>query len=1090
MKRILLLITLLTSFLLVRAQETPPSGLKAVNAQFYLNPADSSIWHFKGKAANGTSYGWERLGRYKDVAAKLNLSDSTLFARKTNTITINGTTQQLGANPSFTVSGGSGGSSGTVTSVSSTTADISVANPTTTPALTLNTINGKPISYFDPTSSIQTQLNGKQASLGYTAENQANKVQSVTNSATDYPSTAAITSALSGKQNNLSLTTTGTSGAATLTGSTLNIPQYAGQTYTGSNGVVLTGNNFTSDTTFNRTTANSFTKAQTNTQISNALAPYQTAATADTKYPLLTGSYANPSWITSLPWSKVTSTPTSLSGYGITNGQTNTIGSKPASTGSSYAIGDNLEQALANHDNAIATNTSAISNKQDKIISTYTYGTNTAIANTDDIPGAFGKAQAQIDTKATLSQIDASAITLNEEGTIISDNFDRASLGSNWAPTGSGTYAIASNQLQVNGNSSTYGTSTFVTYTPYGNSNLESFTVTEDIYPGTISSTNFGTGIGFESNGTYYKSNLRVMVRFDTGNVGKIEFDNSGNTGNWSNISTNGLSISAGDHLGFTIKFIKNKFIATVYDYNTNQSNTFELSISLAANYSFGIPNAYRFTIIGGGNVTNNVDNFKVVSNDLVGVNYLLIGDSITKGIGTSNIFYRWGELINQVSNTITQTNAGNGNTIDDINVNEIVALHPKVICLLIGINDIQNSETLTTIESKYTNLVNQLSSNGYTPGTNLYVISLLPGPNYNPTFYSQVPTFNSWLNSTYSTAYIDVNTPLHSTSGVPFNAYYTMDGIHPNDVGHSVIADVLLNKLQLQSKPKKQGDYYPLVYNPTGGITIGEPTLRSSTPRYIVDILGAANPGTSGVGTLLHLANTTSDNGGFITSGASNSLWMGGGIAFNAGNQVIKDPNWSIYAQYGGAHTWYAGTGTIGNTVNPTTKMNLSNAGLFSIGSQTATAFADIQGGTSSNSAFRIRSGVVPGTTNDGEINNSSTTHHLTVNLNGTTYQLDQQNVNSVSTATDANYTISSASSYVELPTITAARTVSLPTASSYTGQTIKVVVLNTASGFQWSFPASTVYDATGTAITALTNGLTYYLESNGTLWRKISAN
>jgi predicted heme/steroid binding protein len=36
------------------------------------------------------------------------------------------------------------------------------------------------------------------------------------------------------------------------------------------------------------------------------------------------GSYANPSWITSLAWSKITGTPTTLSGYGITDGVLNT----------------------------------------------------------------------------------------------------------------------------------------------------------------------------------------------------------------------------------------------------------------------------------------------------------------------------------------------------------------------------------------------------------------------------------------------------------------------------------------------------------------------------------------------------------------------------------------------------------------------------------------------------------------------------------------------------------------------------------------------------------------------------------------------
>jgi hypothetical protein len=37
-----------------------------------------------------------------------------------------------------------------------------------------------------------------------------------------------------------------------------------------------------------------------------------------------TGSYANPSWLTSLAWSKVTSTPTTIAGYGITNAYTKT----------------------------------------------------------------------------------------------------------------------------------------------------------------------------------------------------------------------------------------------------------------------------------------------------------------------------------------------------------------------------------------------------------------------------------------------------------------------------------------------------------------------------------------------------------------------------------------------------------------------------------------------------------------------------------------------------------------------------------------------------------------------------------------------
>jgi hypothetical protein len=60
---------------------------------------------------------------------------------------------------------GGGTGKGTVTKVTSSTTDILVANQTTTPILTLNKVNGVTLAFFDPTSSIQTQLNGKQATL-------------------------------------------------------------------------------------------------------------------------------------------------------------------------------------------------------------------------------------------------------------------------------------------------------------------------------------------------------------------------------------------------------------------------------------------------------------------------------------------------------------------------------------------------------------------------------------------------------------------------------------------------------------------------------------------------------------------------------------------------------------------------------------------------------------------------------------------------------------------------------------------------------------------------------------------------------------
>jgi hypothetical protein len=55
--------------------------------------------------------------------------------------------------------------------------------------------------------------------------------------------------------------------------------------------------------------------------VSSDLSGYLTSAAAASAYASLSGSYSNPSWITSLAWSKISSTPTTLAGYGITDAQ-------------------------------------------------------------------------------------------------------------------------------------------------------------------------------------------------------------------------------------------------------------------------------------------------------------------------------------------------------------------------------------------------------------------------------------------------------------------------------------------------------------------------------------------------------------------------------------------------------------------------------------------------------------------------------------------------------------------------------------------------------------------------------------------------
>lgn len=90
------------------------------------------------------------------------------------------------------------------------------------------------------------------------------------------------------------------------------------------------------------------------------------------------------------------------------------------------------------------------------------------------------------------------------------------------------------------------------------------------------------------------------------------------------------------------------------------------------------------------------------------------------------------------------------------------------------------------------------------------------------------------------------------------------------------------------------------------------------------------------------------------------------------------------------------------------------------------------------------------------------------------------------VNTATDANYTITSANQLVKLPVVTANRTVSIPTAASYTGRILRIWNQNTSGTFSWSFTGATVKDAANNTLTNLVNTSVYILESDGSVWIK----
>lgn len=185
-------------------------------------------------------------------------------------------------------------SGGTVTSIGITTANgvSGTSSGGATPNLTIslgaitptstNGVSAATMAFLDATSSIQTQLNSKALSISGTGYSKwigttpsfitsipDGDISSSTNWNTAY--TNRITS----------LTTTGTSGAATLTGNVLNIPQYTGTIYTAGTGLTLTTGVFSVNTSQNITTLSNLTSTGFVTSTSSGVLGSRTIVAGD-----------------------------------------------------------------------------------------------------------------------------------------------------------------------------------------------------------------------------------------------------------------------------------------------------------------------------------------------------------------------------------------------------------------------------------------------------------------------------------------------------------------------------------------------------------------------------------------------------------------------------------------------------------------------------------------------------------------------------------------------------------------------------------------------------------------------------------------
>lgn len=186
---------------------------------------------------------------------------------------------------------------------------------------------------------------------------------------------------------------------------------------------------------------------------------------------------------------------------------------------------------------------------------------------------------------------------------------------------------------------------------------------------------------------------------------------------------------------------------------------------------------------IGG---THWITNMKLSTTDQKNVDYITITDSMSAYCGSAQS-NNWFELVKAAngSKTFTKTGCQSDKPSTALNKSaELQLINGTKAIIMIGSNQvISDGDALTRVD--FEAMTDILEAAGITRA-NMIIVNVPPRLGN-----ADIPTFNTWLSTEYSaSSIVDVNTEFNNGSDSMSVTYDCGDGIHPNDAGHTWIAD------------------------------------------------------------------------------------------------------------------------------------------------------------------------------------------------------------------------------------------------------------------------------------------------------------
>jgi lysophospholipase L1-like esterase len=370
-------------------------------------------------------------------------------------------------------------------------------------------------------------------------------------------------------------------------------------------------------------------------------------------------------------------------------------------------------------------------------------------------------------------------------GVVWSDDFNRATLGSNWVVLGNANVSITNNELQfaqVNVDNSRQ-----VYYQPWLTSS-DGWTIRWTQRFGALDSISYGVGIGiknFQAAGGNDRGYNGLLL--GTGpDFGKMQISRFDGASQQLGAPGNPISIAAGDIIDCSLTRSAWTMTATATNRANGQVSTSTLTYSDAANLIAPTISRICCYPLGG---TVYLDNISFTLNHRKPARFIVIGASASDGYNASTSSRRYISVVqSNFFEAVCNDSSSFNTTTNSVSVlPEILAHRPGTAILMVGGNDLAFGYPTNQWQSQYSNLVFQLQANGvvvkHTFQTPRNSVDLTPLRNWIITHYPASDIIDTW-------------TPFVTNGYFLKPIYDSGDGTHPNDAGHLLLGQIIRTNL------------------------------------------------------------------------------------------------------------------------------------------------------------------------------------------------------------------------------------------------------------------------------------------------------